>query len=64
MPTLNLISGLLGGIGKSLFSRVLIHIHETEGISFVAMDADPQTCRRSRTSNVSGMNGTIEEILN
>lgn len=43
MPTLNLISGLLGGIGKSLFSRVLIHIHETEGIPFVAMDADPQT---------------------
>ncbi|MGG6267231.1 hypothetical protein [Leptolyngbya sp. AN10] len=43
MPTLNLISGLLGGMGKSLFSRVMIHIHEKEGIPFIAFDADPQT---------------------
>lgn len=43
MPKLHLISGLLGGMGKSLFSRVVIHICESKGLSFVAMDADPQT---------------------
>ncbi|MCU0549140.1 MAG: hypothetical protein MUC48_07310 [Leptolyngbya sp. Prado105] len=43
MPKLHLISGLLGGMGKSLFARTMIHIHESRGISFTAFDADPQS---------------------
>lgn len=43
MPKLHLISGLLGGMGKSLFTRAMIHIYDSKGLSFIAMDADPQT---------------------
>ncbi|MGG6267223.1 hypothetical protein [Leptolyngbya sp. AN10] len=43
MPKLHLINSHLGGMGKSLFSRVLLHLHGVLNIPVVAFDADFQT---------------------
>jgi len=43
MPNINIVDGRLGGVGKSLFSCCLIHIHQKLKLPYLAIDADPQT---------------------
>jgi len=43
MPKLHIINSHLGGMGKSLFSRVMLHLHQVMEIPVVAFDADFQS---------------------
>lgn len=43
MPIFHIVNSSLGGMGKSLFSQSLIHIHQKLDIAYVAFDADVET---------------------
>ncbi|MGG6267165.1 hypothetical protein ACQ4M3_13430 [Leptolyngbya sp. AN03gr2] len=40
MPKFHLINSALGGMGKSLLSQVMIHLHDDLALSYAAFDAD------------------------